>query len=186
MFMDHGYAAASMSRIAIRSGCSKATLYDYFPSKGHLFAAAMAARCKQMSSQIRALDGSGATFRECLYRLGENATALFFSDDWIATLRLVIAESGRFPELGRILLDPGAANGTKRVAEFLSHGIAQGALKPGDTNEMASTYIDLIESDRHARRLWNVEPEPSLETIACYAARATDLFLAIYGSTDSR
>ena len=39
VFLEEGFAAASMSTIAARLGGSKGTLYNYFRSKDELFAA---------------------------------------------------------------------------------------------------------------------------------------------------
>ena len=49
VFLQEGYAAASMSVIAARVGGSKAPLYSYFPSKEQLFGARIWAECSSAS-----------------------------------------------------------------------------------------------------------------------------------------
>jgi AcrR family transcriptional regulator len=182
MFLKQGFAAVSMSAIAARVGGSKATLYNYFPSKEELFAATVAARCERLQSIIYEAEAEGGSFRETLKRFGESVIALFMGDEGVAMFRLVVAESARFPELGHLFYELGPNRGNERVAEFLSHGIAQGALKAGDVMEMGRTFIDLLVSDLHKRRLCNVAPEPSPELIARHAERAVWQFMAIYGT----
>src|SRR5260221_4043992 len=100
-FLAAGYAATSMSSIAARIGGSKATLYNYFSSKEELFEACVTARCEQLQAIIYEVEAEGGDFRASLQRVGERFLALILSDDAIATFRLVVAEAGRFPELGR-------------------------------------------------------------------------------------
>jgi AcrR family transcriptional regulator len=182
MFLKEGFAAVSMSSIAARVGGSKATLYNYFASKEELFAATVAARCGQLQSIIYDVEAEGGSFCDSLRRLGERFLALIMTDDSIALFRLVIAESARFPELGHGFFEAGPNRGQERVAEFLSHGIAQGALRAGDVLEMGRAFLDLLSSDIHRKRLCNVMPEPSPEMIARNAERAARQFLAIYGT----
>jgi len=52
VFMEEGYAAASMSTIAARLGGSKGTLYNYFRSKAELFVAVIQSQCDIHQNQI--------------------------------------------------------------------------------------------------------------------------------------
>jgi TetR/AcrR family transcriptional repressor of mexJK operon len=180
MFHEDGYAAVSMSSILSRVGGSKGTLYHYFSSKEGLFAAAMSVRCLQLRSILGELRAEEGPFRNVLQRFGESIATLLFRDDWIATFRLVIAETAHMSDLGQIFLDAGLDCGRERVTELLCRGIAQGELKADDVREMSRTFLDLLTSDLHDR-LCNVRPEPSQQAISRIAERATRQFLAIYG-----
>ena len=63
VFLDEGFAAASMSTIAARLGGSKGTLYNYFKSKEELFNAYVQRRCMWQHDAIYELaarrDGAG-------------------------------------------------------------------------------------------------------------------------------
>ncbi|MCD4482957.1 TetR/AcrR family transcriptional regulator, partial [Chromobacterium vaccinii] len=50
VFVERGYEAASMSEISARAGGSKATLYNYFPSKEALFLDVMRSLTAELSS----------------------------------------------------------------------------------------------------------------------------------------
>jgi TetR/AcrR family transcriptional repressor of mexJK operon len=182
VFLSEGYAAASMSEIAARVGGSKATLYNYFPSKEELFAAVVTARCEQLQSIIADVESEGVDLRTSLKHLGERFLALILTDDAIATFRLVVAESARFPEIGRAFYAAGPRAGEERIGRFLSQGIAHGELRTGDPIEMARAFVDLCKTDIQMLRLCNAMPEPSSADIAHRVDRAADQFLAIYAT----
>jgi AcrR family transcriptional regulator len=182
VFLSQGYAATSMSEIAARVGGSKATLYNYFPSKEELFAAVVTARCEQLQAIIADVESEGVDLRTSLKHLGERFLALILTDDAIATFRLVVAESGRFPELGRAFYAAGPRTGEERIGRFLSQAIAHGELKHGDSLEMARAFVDLCKSDIQLLRLCNAMSEPSPAEIAERVDRATDQFLAVYAT----
>lgn len=186
MFHEEGYAAVSMSDILSRIGGSKGTLYHYFSSKEELFAAAMSVRFLQMRLILGEIQIVEGLFRNVLQHLGESIVELLFRDDWIATFRLVAAETAHIPDLGKMFFDAALDSGRERVAELLSRGVAQGALKADDLREMSRTFLDLLTSDLHERRLCNVMPEPSRQSISRIAERAIRQFLAIYGREDVR
>src|SRR5471030_1490574 len=52
VFLAQGFAATSMSEIAVRLGGSKGTLYNYFRSKEELFAAIMVDTCQGPANAV--------------------------------------------------------------------------------------------------------------------------------------
>jgi AcrR family transcriptional regulator len=180
-FLQEGFAATSMSSIAARLGGSKATLYNYFTSKEELFAASVTTRCEQLLSIIYELESEGGDFRASLQRLGERFLGLILSDDAVLIFRLVVAEAGRFPELGSAFYSSGPHLGTERIAEFFSHAVEAGHLKQDDPLAMSHAFVALCSSDIHKKRLCNVEPCPSADETAKLVERGVTQFLAIYG-----
>jgi AcrR family transcriptional regulator len=105
MFLARGFAAASMEGIAREAGVAKLTLYRHFESKQALFVEvarraqlSVRERLGTMVDRGRPLD---AVLRDIIGRLYDGYT----HPEYLAVLRLVIAEAGRFPELGRAMLD---------------------------------------------------------------------------------
>jgi AcrR family transcriptional regulator len=182
VFLSHGYAAASMSEIAARVGGSKATLYNYFPSKEDLFGAVVTTRCERLQVIVAGVESEGVDLRTSLKHLGERFLALVLTDDVIARFRLVVAESVRFPEIGLAFYDAGPRKGEEDIGRFLSKAIARGELKHGDSLEMTRTFVDLCKSDLQILRLCNAVAEPSPAEIAQRVDRATDQFLAVYAA----
>jgi TetR/AcrR family transcriptional regulator, regulator of autoinduction and epiphytic fitness len=100
-FMTCGYAAASMDRIAVAAGVSKPTLYSYFQGKEGLFTALI----QQMSQSDRVLDEARFLQNPIGTSLNLMANDLLdkLSDEkpLLTLIRLIIGESGRFPELAQ-------------------------------------------------------------------------------------
>ncbi|MGJ3231786.1 MAG: TetR/AcrR family transcriptional regulator [Oceanicaulis sp.] len=98
-FMSEGYSGARMEAVARAADVSTATLYGYFNSKEALLASVIEAEMGRfdLSGEI----GLKATAR---------AYARLIADPGVrGVIRLVIAETPRFPELGALLFEHGKA-----------------------------------------------------------------------------
>jgi AcrR family transcriptional regulator len=182
IFMQEGYAAASMSAIAARVGGSKGTLYNYFPSKESLFAALMEAECEAEAWVTSALESRSETLEGMLRDIGRRFLDFVLSENVQNIHRLVIAESGRFPELGRAFYENGPRRGVDVMARWVASQMDAGRLRPGDPDRMATLFLELCKSGLHQRMLWNVEPAPSEAAKAANVETAVDVFLAAYGA----
>jgi len=106
-FLTHGYAATSMDRVAAAAGVSKATVYNHFQDKEGLFKALIRrlAQKKELFAQENLPLGSGEP-AVCLKRYAQSMLANIAADPQVLTfLRIVIGESGRFPELARTFVE---------------------------------------------------------------------------------
>lgn len=105
VFLEQGYAGTTMDRIAAESGVSKPTVYSHFHDKEGLFNALMEqlVRKKQWAKfpeDLRQL--SQESPEVVLRRLANNfLDSCIGNPEQITFIRLIIGESGRFPELGR-------------------------------------------------------------------------------------
>jgi TetR/AcrR family transcriptional repressor of mexJK operon len=179
-FLEDGYAATSMSSIAAKVGGSKATLYNYFSSKEELFSAVIAERCRTLQEILYDAELESEDIRKILAHLGERVVRWMLRDDNIATYRLITAESGRFPELGRAFYLAGPQKGKEMLAEFFGRVAEKGHIRPGDTMTMAIHFIELCRGELHHRKLWNIS-DPSNRDIETTVATAINVFLVAYG-----
>ncbi len=106
VFTTHGYAAASMDRIASAAGVSKPTVYSYFQDKEHLFIALVQQLTQKADHTIQDLqsgDISRMPPEEGLRLLATTVLEDFTHDNQrLPTfMRLIIGESERFPELAK-------------------------------------------------------------------------------------
>ena len=180
-FLEDGYAATSMSSIAIKVGGSKATLYNYFSSKEELFSAVIGERCRDFEEMLYDADLETQDFRKALTILGERAVRWMLRDDSIATYRLITAECGRFPELGRAFYLAGPQKGKEMLAEFFGRAAERGHLKPGYMMAATVHFMALCKGELQHRKLWNID-EPSDKDIEISVANAVNVFLAAYGA----
>jgi len=181
-FLSDGYAATSMSTIAARVGGSKATLYNYFSSKEELFGAVVANKCEQLQMLLYEAQVEGNDFRSALQNFGERLLQLLLQEESVATYRMVVAECGRFPELGHTFYNSGVKQARAKLGEYFEKAIADGQLRACDAATMAHYYFDLCMSRIHLRRIWNVETNPTVEEIRTNVARAVAIFLAAFGT----
>jgi AcrR family transcriptional regulator len=180
-FLEDGYAATSMSSIATKVGGSKATLYNYFSSKEELFSAVIAERCRDFEEMLYDADLETQDFRKSLTILGERAVRWMLRDDSLATYRLITAECGRFPELGRAFYLAGPQKGKEMLAEFFGRAAERGHLKPGYMMAATVHFMALCKGELQHRKLWNID-EPSDKDIEISVANAVNVFLAAYGA----
>lgn len=105
VFTTQGYAAASMDRIATAAGVSKPTLYSYFRDKKGLFVALIQQLTQNSSRAIFSLqaDPDGKIPPEQVLRQMANLVLEELSSNkpLLALMRLIIGESGRFPDLSQ-------------------------------------------------------------------------------------
>lgn len=105
IFLREGYEGTSMDRVAAAAGVSKITIYKHFQDKQGVFTALV----EQVTAQrFQAVFGH-LSFAEApetvLRRLAHNLLDLMAVDEeYIAFLRLIIGESGRFPELAQLFI----------------------------------------------------------------------------------
>jgi TetR/AcrR family transcriptional repressor of mexJK operon len=183
-FLARGYAATSMSEIAAKLGGSKGTLYNYFRSKEELFEALMAEICQGPAAEVFGRlppPRESRDIRESLIDLGATLLEFLLRDEMIALHRLVVAEAGRFPELGRMFYEAGPQRGEVRFAEFFEGAIEAGLVRAADPKMMGQRLKDLVLSDVYLRRLWGVLEPLSAKALRAHAAESVDIFLRAFG-----
>ena len=88
VFRDVGFERASMSDIRARLGGSKATLYNYFPSKEKLFYEVMyQATEHELGAITGSLNPDAEDFRQELTQFGQQFLRLLYSPDAISIKR---------------------------------------------------------------------------------------------------
>ena len=101
--------------------------------------------------------------------------------EMIAQVRIVIAATGRFPNLGRAFYESGPCYGELRLAERLETWRKVGLLHFEDGRVAARQYIDLCKSGVFSACLFGLVEAASPETIAQTVDRAVDIFMRVYG-----
>lgn len=183
-FMQEGYSGTSMSRIAGLLGGSKTTLYNYFASKKELFVAVSDRECAKLLDRIFVVAEAAGDFRTRTIELARRALSAMLEDHSIASMRLIVAESGRFPEVGHAAHELGLERGIDRLSDYFQQAIDAGEMRSADPHLAAEQFLDLASGNLHRRRLWNVVAHVSAETIATEAERIANTFLAAFGNDE--
>jgi len=179
-FLAEGYAATSMSGIAVRLGGSKGTLYNYFKSKEELFDAFVRRACGHLAVNLFSQPEDGRDLRTRLVAMADAFITHLLSADALALYRLVVGEGARFPELGRAFYAAGPQVVQARLQALFADLMAEGRLREADPVVAAAHFKDMAVSGLHHMRLWGVIGDPTREEIAAQAKAAADTFLRAY------
>jgi len=126
LFAEQGYAATRLEDVATRAGVSKATIYRYFESKEALFEAvvreAVAPRFAEAALLVEAFEGSSEDLLRTFFQVARRALAGPFP----ALIKLIVSESGNFPELASLWADLVAARILALARRIVERGIERG------------------------------------------------------------
>ena len=106
VFLNSGFESASMDAVAARAGVSKMTVYRHYGSKEVLFAGVIGDLCERIVD-----DDLGRIFErspcDALTAFARKMIEITFARETIELHRIVVAESHRFPKLGRLFYSSG-------------------------------------------------------------------------------
>lgn len=140
-FAQRGFAAARMSDIATAAGLSKAALYVYYPAKADLFRAVLTQYAVPRLGGIQTAASTEMPVAAVLDLILERVVSIIEQPELRRLVRMVIAESGNFPELAALwreaVVDPAVA----AIASLLTRAQANGEVRSGDPRLMALTVM---------------------------------------------
>lgn len=123
LFLEHGYGATTLEAVVQQAGISKRTLYQRYPDKAALFAAALEHIVQPLKPPSDVPLVLGDSLDIILERLAGFMLHAALQPSAVALHRLLVAESARFPEIGRML----AASGTVQLGTSLVAGVLTAA-----------------------------------------------------------
>ncbi len=182
VFMADGYEGASVDAIARSAGVSKATLYSYFTDKKLLFMEVAKTECSVQIRETGDLLVDDAAPRETLYKAGRRITGFIISDFGQSIFRMCVAESDRFPELGREFFRTGPAVFRGRMVEYLQSAVERGELAIDDVALAADQFIELCHATLFVEMVFNVRDSVTEEEAERVVSGAVETFLARYGT----
>jgi len=186
VFLEQGFAAASMSEIAARLGGSKGTLYNYFKSKDELFEAYVQNRCVLNLDEMYAVGPDGESVRDTLTRIGHAFLRRVLSEENLRHFRLIVAEAERAPEFGRLFYESGPQLAQLRLANRVAEWAERGLVEAPDPALAARQFFGLVQNRFFKARLCNYLPELTEEQIETETAAAIDTFLRAFGPAAGR
>lgn len=117
-FLENGYAGTSMDKIAKTAGVSKQTLYSYFYDKEGLFRALIKYVACQKFRLVWSKPLKGEP-RKVLTQLAQRILQEINDPDYLCFVRLIIAESGTYPELSQLFLQNVAQPAIAILVDYL-------------------------------------------------------------------
>ena len=186
LFVANGFGATSMDAIAAEARVSKRTVYSHFENKETLFAAIMEEACARQGGQESCpLCDEGAvaneSVQEMIRRAAVHLLTIICADETTELFRVVMGESGRFPELGRTFYENGPGWILKVVAEYLQVAADAGKIDIDDPVLASRRFLGLVVDPIKLELTLAVRPAPDKAEIDMLAQQGAAAFMKIYG-----
>lgn len=182
VFMQKGFAAASMNDITREAGVSKGTIYVYFENKEELFAALIETeRNRIVASGKHALDDREPV-RQALFDFGVTLSTGINSEYTIRAMRIVLGVIDTMPNLALRFFSTAPENGVTVLKAYLDRQTERGTLAIADTEFAAQQFLGLCSAGTFKHRLFGAMEHPPQQTwIETTVSAAVDMFMAYYG-----
>ncbi|MEO0654609.1 MAG: TetR/AcrR family transcriptional regulator [Pseudomonadota bacterium] len=182
VFLRDGFEGASVDDIARSARVSKATLYSYFPDKRILFMEVAKNECLAQEAATDEMIAMSAPPREALKRAALRMMKLFLSPFGRNVFRVCVAESERFPGLGKEFWESGPARTRLKMIAYFNQAIERGELIIDDCDLAADQFIELCKADLFPKLMFGMQDSFSEDEIERVANGAVATFMARYGA----
>jgi len=171
-----GYGATTIEAVAKRARVSKRTFYHRFENKSALFSAAVHRTIERLRTPNVPLL-RGANLPEILRGLADLVLRAALSPPAIALHRLIVGESGRFPNLAAVVTNEGAGEEAIRlIAGVLEREARAGNLALDNPTFAAQQFLHMIVAVPQRRAMGLGTPMTSTELDA-WVRDVVNLFL---------
>lgn len=145
VFSEKGFAAAKLDDVAAEAGVSKGALYLYFETKQDIFAAVIGeAVGPNIGAVERMADAYSGPFADLIRMVIPRVAELASASRMGGVLKMVIAESGNFPEVARIWHDEVVARGLGLLTRLVERAQQRGEVRPGNPRNHAVSIMSPI------------------------------------------
>ena len=183
LFVSHGFAATSLVDIAREAGVATRTLYEHFGDKEAIFREVILARDAEAPIEPPKLETSDTLF-SVLRRAGHYSYAVTYRERSIGLMRLMIAESKRFPEFMKAAGTSIFARFRRDFEKLFEAMEAAGLIPTGDHARSAELFADLMLGSHPIMTYTNWNAEPPSE--ADVDERVNLFILGRFGASVSR
>ena len=147
LFLQQGYLATSTDALLAEAGiASKETLYRYYASKEELFTAVLGrltVEQEDFAQKIAALPMPGdlGELQQALTELARAALVRMSQPEYLALLRITLAEAPRFPQLGSLFVSTVPQRGLTFVMTLLQEARAREIIANVDLEAVARMLL---------------------------------------------
>lgn len=182
-FVLDGYTGASTDVIAAAASASKQTVYKYFGDKEGLFRALISDVVDRVHDSIERLDVDSFADGEAVLRTLADLLTVSVLDRRVQRFRrLIIAEAGRFPDIGRAYYEGAFEHTIGHMADLLAGAADRGWLQIDDprmaANQLAGLLLWIPSNRIMMTGRFDAITEAEVETCRESGIR---VFLAAYG-----
>jgi AcrR family transcriptional regulator len=142
VFAEKGFAAARLDDIAQRAGVSKGALYLYFETKEDIFKAVVK---DAVAPNIGAIETFALSFpgpfEQLIRMMAPRLAMLADQSNMGKVIKMVVGESGNFPEIARVWHDDIIVKGIGLLTSLIARAQERGQVRAGDPRQYALTII---------------------------------------------
>jgi AcrR family transcriptional regulator len=134
LFLQHGFQATTTDALAAMASISKETLYRYYPTKEDLFLDVLRSLTVERAVWTRLMEracepSDTPQLRALLRATAQSLLETMLQAEYLAMLRLIVAESPRLPELGDMFRQTVSEQGALYFATLLRSGQRKGIVR---------------------------------------------------------
>lgn len=177
LFLEQGYSRVSVNAIVKRAGGTKTNIYTYFGGKEGLFRAIIENLSQEISQPLLRVDITDLSPQEALTVFGRKYLSVVLSKQAFGLHRLAIAESGQFPELGRIWHTAGPEDAYQELGKYIAKQQQLGRFRNYEPRLAATQFLAMLLNDIHLKLMLGLIEPPSNKEIDLLVDETVKAFL---------
>ena len=177
VFLEKGYANATLDDVIARSGGSRQTLYSLFGGKQGLFEALITERSSKILAPLNAEHLLGRTPDEVLAEVGIRYLETVMTADMLGIHRLVVAEGVFMKELAERFWEMGPAHTRALLAGYFEQQNHHGTLRLDNPEQAAQQFWGMLLGSFQMQCLLGLREAPGAEEIQAFVKTAVASFL---------
>lgn len=184
LFVELGFQATTMDKVAQRAKISKLSIYRHFENKEALFSAAIAARCRQFAPQalFEGVDGSA---EDQLMAVGSSLLRTFLNPNVRRIEAMIMADKTNQQSLSKLQYEAGPAHVIAQIEALLRQLHAKEVLHVPDPLRSARLFAALLKgSDLLIIARFDEAIAEDDNEIESYCRSAVAMFIAAHGGND--
>ncbi len=145
LFVELGFQATTLDKVAQRAKISKLSIYRHFENKEALFGAAMAAGCQQLFAPQALLEGVDGSVEDQLMAVGSSLLRTLLRSDVRSLEAMVMADKTSQNALSKLHFEAGPAHVIARIEALLRQLHAKALLNVPDPLRSARLFAALFK-----------------------------------------
>ena len=178
-FKKQGYSSTSMDMIRDESGVSKATLYNYFPSKEELFLDVMMYEMEQQHGAPLFDLFEKHELSVALKIMAKQMITVSYSKNIIATRRMLVANASN-KNLGQLCYEKGPKLGEHMMCAVFQKAMNDGILMKAEPRVVEAHFRALVDAEFSQIFTFDLENIITAEWIEAATERAVDVLMRAY------
>lgn len=184
LFVELGFQATTLDKVAQRAKISKLSIYRHFENKEELFSAALVAGCHQLFAPQSLLEGVDGSVEDQLMAVGSLLLRTLLRPDVSSVEAMVMADKTNQKSLSKLHYEAGPAHVIAQIEALLRQLHQKALLNVPDPLQSARLFAALFKgSDLLIIARFDEARAEDDNEIESYCRSAVAMFIAAHGGT---